>query len=115
MCLITYRLLDMGDVIVFDDVEGLEGRPTSGVLGLLFKVIGEGRVVENRMAISPDGLQVSRARAKKALFWVTTTVTVYPDGRTEKDVPADRADLKPLAGRLERPLRIDYRPLSPSR
>src|SRR5262245_57602035 len=109
--LITDRVLDLGDSNVFDEVEGLEGRPTSGDLGMLFKTIGEGHVVENRMTISPDGLQVARARAKKALFSVTTTITVYPDGRTEKDLPADREDLKPLAARLERPLRITYRPV----
>jgi hypothetical protein len=108
--LITYRLLDLGDSIAFDEIEGLEGRPTSGVLGVLFRMIGEGHVVESRMTISPDGLQVSRARARKALFSVTTTVTVYPDGRTEKDLPADREDLKPVGARLERPLRIAYRP-----
>jgi len=107
---ITYRLLDFGDMVVFDQIEGLTGRPTSGMLGLLFRLIGEGHVVEFRMAFSPDGLQVSRGRAKK-LFEVATTVTVYPDGRTEKDLPPDRPDLRALEARLKRPLRISYRPL----
>ena len=90
---ISYRLMDFGDMTVFDDIKGLRGRPTSGVLGFLFQLIGEGRVVENRMAISGDGLQVARARARKALFEVVSTVTVYPDGRAEKDLSPARPDL----------------------
>ena len=66
--MIAYRLLDFGDMIAYDRVQGLTGRPTSGILGLLFRNIGEGRVVASRMAISHDGLQVSRAKAKKAFF-----------------------------------------------
>ena len=106
--LITYRLLDFGDRIVYDEIEGLRGRPTSGVLGFLFRIIGEGSMVHSRMAISRDGLQVSRASAKKAFFGITTTVTVYPDGRTEKDLPAGRPDLLALEALLEQPLEIDY-------
>src|SRR2546422_4260570 len=37
----------------------LRGRFSSGILGLLFKLIGEGHVVENRMALAEDGLQRS--------------------------------------------------------
>ena len=84
---ITYRLLDYGDMTVFHEIDGLRGRPTTGVLGVLFQMIGEGNVVESRMALATDGVQVSRARAE-ALIEVATTVTVHPDGRTEKDVPA---------------------------
>lgn len=40
---LSYRLMDFGDTTVFDDIKGLRGRPTSGVLGLLFQLIGEGR------------------------------------------------------------------------
>jgi hypothetical protein len=108
---ITYRLLDFGDMVVFDQVEGLLGRPTTGLLGMLFRMIGEGSVEENRMAISRDGLQIARARARKALFEVATTLTVYPDGRTEKEIPPDRPDLAALEARLKQPLRIRYRPL----
>jgi len=108
--LISYRLLDYGEVIVFDQVRGLLGRPTSGLLGLLFKVIGEGHVTENRMLVSPDGLQIARARAAKGLFAVQSTVTVYPDGRTEKDLPAGRPDLLALESRLKQPRSVEYRP-----
>jgi hypothetical protein len=104
---ITYHLLDYGDMIVLDRMEGLYGRPTTGALGLLFAVIGEGRIVEYRMVIAPDGRQVSRGRARKAFFEVATTLTVHPDGRTEKGVPADPT-LRALEERLSAPLEIRY-------
>lgn len=107
---ITYRLLAFKDWIVYDEVSGLTGRPTSGLLGALFRLIGEGRVVESRMAISRDGLQISRAQAKKAFIGVTTTVTVYPNGYTVKDVPPNRRDLEALEARLKQPLKIEYVP-----
>lgn len=108
---ITYRLLDYGDLTVFRQVEGLRGRPTTGILGVLFQVIGEGHVVESRMALAADGLQVSRARARKLLIEVATTVTVYPDGRTEKDVPPGRADLAASEARLKQRLELKHPPL----
>jgi hypothetical protein len=108
---LSYRLLDFGDVIVFADIQGLRGRPTSGLLGFLFRLMGEGQVEESRMAISPDGLQISRARASKAFFGVTATVTVSPDGRTEKDLPAGRPDLAEIEARLKRPLKIAFVPI----
>jgi hypothetical protein len=94
---------------VFDQVQGLLGRPTSGLLGVLFKVIGEGHVTESRMLVSPDGLQIARARAAKGFFTVQSTVTVYPDGRTEKDLPMGRPDLLVLESRLKQPRSIEYR------
>jgi len=108
---ITYRLLDFGDRFFFDDIEGLTGRPTTGLLGLLFKLIGEGRVVVTGIAISKDGLQVVRGTAKKAFMGVTTTATIAPDGQSEKDVPDDRPDLQALEKVLEIPFEIDYKPL----
>jgi hypothetical protein len=108
---VTYRLLDYGDVVVFDEITGLRGRPTTGVLGVLFQLIGEGYVVESRIAVAPDGLQVTRARAKKLLVEVATTVTVAPDGRTEKDVPAGRPDLAALDARLRQPLHLRHPPM----
>ena len=107
---ITYRLLNFGNRFFFDDIEGLTGCPTTGLLGLLFKIIGEGRLVEIGMAISEDGLQVVRGTAKKGLAEVTTTATIAPDGKSEKDVPKNRPDLKALEKRLETHFEIDYRP-----
>jgi hypothetical protein len=109
---ITYRLLDMGDMIVYDQIEGLAGRPTTGALGLLFRVMGVGSVVWSRTAIAPDGLQITRARAMKGFIGVTSTLTVYPDGRTEKDLPVDRPDLARLEERLKDPVEVEYVPVS---
>lgn len=107
---ITYRLLDYGDFKAVNEITGLRGRPTTGILGMLFQLIGEGHVVESRIAVSADGLQVSRARARK-IFEVSTTVTVYPDGRTEKDVPENRRDLAAIAERLEKAPRVRHPPM----
>ena len=104
----TYRLLDFGDWAVYDEIEGITGRPMSGVLALLFRVIGEGRIAHSRMAISEDGIQVSWTTAEKAFMEVTTTVTIYPDGTIERDVPAGRPDLLELERRLKQPMEIDY-------
>lgn len=107
--LITYRLVDFGSMVVYDEVRGLSGRPLTGFLAVLFKLIGEGNVRWSRFSFSDDGLQVVRAQAKK-IFTKTATVTVYPDGRAEKDVPADRPDLLEIAEHLEQDLKIEYYP-----
>ena len=112
---IAYRLLDYGDLIAYDEIEGLRGRPTEGLLGVLFNVIGEGSVRWNRMTISPEGLQVARARATKGPFGVESTIVVYPDGRVEKDVPPGRADLSALEKRLLETRTLRYRPLDRQR
>ena len=108
---LSYRLLDFGDMVVYEEVCGLHGRPTSGALGLLFKMIGEASVLENRMAIAPDGTQVSRGRGRKWSFDVTTTLHISPDGRAQKGLPEGRPDLRAIEQRLERPLRLTFRPL----
>ncbi len=107
---IVYRLVEVGGMVVYGQIEGLRGRPTSGLLGALFQLIGEGDLKESRMLLSHDGLQISRTRAEKWALGVTQTVTIYPDGHADKDVPKDRPDLAALAARLEEPLRIRYRP-----
>jgi hypothetical protein len=112
---ITYRLLDWGGLVAYDEIEGLLGRPTEGFLGLLFNLIGEGNVHWSRMTIATDGLQLSRARAGKGPFKVETSVTVFPDGRMEKDLPAGRPDLVALEKLLLQPRKIGYRPLDRAR
>ena len=112
---ITYRLLDFGDWVVYDEIEGITARPMSGVLALLLQVIGEGRITHSRMAISQDGIQVSRTRAEKAYMKVMTTVTIYPDGTIDMDVPDGRPDLLELEERLKQPMEIDYVELSDDR
>lgn len=109
---ITYRLVDYGDMAVFDAITGLRGRPTTGLLGMLFQLIGEGHVVETRIAVAPDGLQITRARARKMLVEVATTVTVHPDGRTEKDLPPNRGDLAAIEARLKQTLQLRHPPMA---
>jgi hypothetical protein len=108
--IITYRLLNFGNRFYFDKVEGMTGRPTTGLLGLLFKMIGEGRVVETGMTVSEDGLLIVRGTAKKGFTKVTATATVAPDGKSKKGIPKDRPDLKALEDLLKTPYEIDYRP-----
>ena len=89
----TYRLLDFGNWVAYDEIKGLTGRPTSGILGFLFRIIGEGRILQTRMAISKDGLQFNRATARKGFIKRIVTATIYPDGKMEIDVPPGRPDL----------------------
>lgn len=108
---ITYRLVDYGDRIWYADVHGLHGRPTTGRLGLFFKIIGEARVMETRSAVSPDGFQVVRGHGRKLFVDRVGTVTVWPDGHARQGVPKGRPDLMALAVRLKEPLEIRFRPL----
>jgi hypothetical protein len=84
------------------------------VLGALFDLIGEVSILENQMAVSSDGFQVSRGRGRKAFFDATVTVTIDPSGRAAKGVPPERADLRALEDRLRQPLRLVFVPLGPS-
>ncbi len=107
--IVRYRLLAYPNMTVQDEVEGLIGRPMGGVLGAMFKVIGPGRVVWSRFAVSQDGLLVTHSRAKKGFVGVTQTTTTYPDGTIEKDVPDDRPDLRDIETYLTDDLEIEYR------
>ena len=106
----TFRLLDFGDMLLYDDIQGVYGRPTSGLLGLLFDLIGEGQVRQSRIAISEDGLQITYSRAEKRFVHIDETVVIFPDGRAEKDIPQDRPDLAAIEARLKQPLQIHYMP-----
>ncbi len=109
------RLLDFRNWVAFDEMEGFTGRPTSGILGFLFHIIGEARVLQSRMAISKDGLQISRVTARKGFLERIVTVTIYPDGKMEIDVPPDRSDLIELKKQIMQPLEIEYAELSGDR
>jgi hypothetical protein len=106
----TFRLLDFGDKFLCDEIEGLYGRAVSGVLGLLFDMIGEAQVVRSWTALTPDGWQVARATAKK-FFVVTQTVTIVPDGTTHKGLLEDRDGLAELETRLKEPFSVVYAPM----
>jgi len=105
-----YRLLDLGDQVVFDEIQGLHGQPTDGVLGALFRLIGEAHAVFSRTAVASDGIQVVVGQAKKAFLVRTATVTIRPDGTAERGLPQGRPDLAALEARLRQPLAVEYWP-----
>ena len=104
----SYRLLDLGDWFVCDQVRGLSGRPTSGLLGFIFRIIGDGRIVHSRMAVSDDGLQIVRGTSKKGFMSITTTATVFRDGEMIKDLPDGRSDLEELKKRVKQKLEVEF-------
>jgi hypothetical protein len=88
----AFIVLDYGTLLVYDDIRGISGRATSGLLGAVFSLIGKARAVQTRFAIAPDGTQVSRTTAHKGVN-VSQTVTITPDGKVFKGVPDGRSDL----------------------
>ena len=107
---ITYRLLVFGEMVTYDEIDGTSGRPLSGVLGALFKLVGDGRIEYYRSVLVDGGLQVVRAKARKAFFSRTSTVTIYPDGRAENGMPPDRPELAATEELLKQDLEIEYHP-----
>lgn len=106
--IVTYRLVVFRDMVLQDKIRGIRGRPLNGALGTLFKIIGEGRAVQSRFAISQDGLLVTYATAKKGFISVKPVSVTYPDGTVEKGVPNGRSDLEEIAERLKQKIEIDY-------
>ena len=105
---VTYYLLDFGDMIVQDDIHGIAGRPTEGALSVALKVVGDGHAVQSRFAIVEGGLMVTYATAKKGFIRVKATSTTFPDGTVIKDTPEDRPELEAVAESLKQPLEIEY-------
>ena len=105
---VTYYLLDFGDMIVQDDIHGIAGRPTEGALSVALKVIGDGHAVQSRFVIVEGGLMITHAKAKKGFIRVKTTSTTFPDGTVIEDTPEDRPELEAVAERLRQPLEIKY-------
>lgn len=106
---VTYRLLDFDDMVVIDEMEGLSARPTTGILGALFRVVGEASLKQSRIAVSDDGVQVVRTRSSR-LFSVSVTVTINPDGEARRGIPDDRPDLQEIERQLKRKIEIDFVP-----
>ncbi len=105
----TFRFLVFKDMTVLDQLEGISGRPLSGLLGAIFKIIGEGDAVYARFGISADGRQIVRAKSKK-LVSKTVTATINPDGTGQNGLPDGRTDLIELETRLKQSLEFDYFP-----
>jgi len=108
-CLIRHRLLDFGDIVAyFFVVDGMMGRPTTGLLYVLCKVIGEGRMNCSRIILADNGKQVARGGASKEPFRVTETIFVRPDGTGAKGPPAKTAEWLAIEERLKQQPRIEY-------
>jgi hypothetical protein len=103
---ITYRLVDFGDMVVYDKIEGSSGKPLEGFLSFLFDTFGEANLKQSRMALSDDGLLVVRGTGKW-LVKKSKTFVVYPDGSVG-GLPEDRPDLHEIQARLEQDLDIEY-------
>jgi len=111
----SYRLADFGGLLLFDDIHGLSGRALDGLLGLVFKVIGDARAIRSFIAVAADGTQVTRSTGRKGLLTVSPYATVDRAGRGEKDVPG-RNDLQALKSRIENTagaIDIRYVPIQP--
>jgi hypothetical protein len=107
---VSYRLLDLQGLVVLEQIEGISGRPATGPLSVLFRLIGKAYAEWSRSAVAHDGWQVVVGRGRKGFIAKSATVTIAPDGRAEPDVPRERPDLKALEQRLRQPLAIDYKP-----
>jgi len=97
----SYRIVDFGDAVLFDEV-----------LGAMFKVIGDGAPSRSFAAYAADGVSVMRTTAKKGIVTITETATVQANGQGQKGVPANRPDLVRLEERVKRPFQAVYVPLS---
>jgi len=107
----TYRLLDFGDMLLFADIEGVSGRATGGLLGLLFKFIGDAHAVRSFIAFADDGHQVTLTTGRKGPIVLTTTATVDSAVRGKKGVPPGRSDLRSIEQRLREPFEAKYAPI----
>jgi len=97
----SYRVLDFGGIMVYDEIRGVTGRATSGVFGAIFSLLGKAKAVETRFAFADDGVQLSLTTAKK-LLTITQPVTIYPDGTVRAGVPPGRPDLVQLKNAMKK-------------
>jgi hypothetical protein len=111
---INARILDFGDVTVYDEIEGMKGRPISGALGTLFAAFGfvglVPNVVQIRMAVSQDSLLLVSFTTKFLFFTKIAEATFRPDGRPVDTLAENRPDLIEIRKRLNESLKIEYFP-----
>jgi hypothetical protein len=107
---VSYRLLEFEGMVVQDEFAGVSGRPATGALSVLFRLLGQARPVWSRSAVADDGWQVVRGKGRKGPFSRTATVTVEPAGAADAGVPPDRPDLADLERRLKQPIEVVYCP-----
>jgi hypothetical protein len=112
---ISYRLLDFGGLLLFDDIHGMYGRALDGLLGFVFRIIGDAQAVRAYVAIAADGTQVTRSTGHKGFLTVSPYATVDAKGRGSKDVP-DRKDLQALKSRIDKTsadIKVTYATIRP--
>ncbi|MDT8449514.1 MAG: hypothetical protein RQ847_05005 [Wenzhouxiangellaceae bacterium] len=105
---IEYLLFRLDDVVAYERITGVSGRPTSGALGALFTLLGVADIESTRHVVAADGTQVNRARVRK-LFPFTALATIAPDGTAQRGIPDGREDLEMLAEKLDFDLEIEMR------
>ncbi len=112
--LITYHLLSFGDdrrgTVLYDDIEGVSGRATTGVLAFLLRVFGERPLSRSRMTAGGGDTLVTRLDLRHT-FGISKTLIVVPEGRAEA-LPSGRRDLDSIDQALRQPLEIQYAPYS---
>jgi hypothetical protein len=105
---IRFKLLEYADMWVFDRVTGISVRPL-GFLSAVFAVVGKPDLKQTRLATSADQWSVVRGQVKVLLgITKTGTATIEPGGRGHEGIPADRADLRALAERMKRSVKVRY-------
>lgn len=110
---ITYTLIDFGEFVAYENIDGIHGKPTSGALGALFSFLGTARILSSRFAVAEDQTQVNRSRVRK-LFAFTALTTIAPDGTAERGIPENRDDLQSLADLLDAEIDIQQTTPFPS-
>jgi hypothetical protein len=101
---ITYRLLELDSgLVVYDEVEGVYGRPTSGFWGTVLAAIGEAAVVESRLA--PADRNLYTFTIGKKIVSLSVTATVHDDGRAVKGIGPELAHIE---RRLRQKIDVDY-------
>ena len=110
----SWRILDYGQAVVYDDVRGVGGRAISGLLGVIFNLLGHAQAKQTRFAVAADGTQISRTTAHKVLT-LTQTITIRPDGSVLTGLPDNRPDLAKLERMLiNLSVRVTYQPMDRS-
>lgn len=104
---VTYRLLEYVGFVMYDEMDGVSGRPTTGLLGALFDVIGMAHIEQSRFAVAGDGTQVTLTRVRKVVP-TETVATVDPDGNARRGIPDGRPDLDRLLDLLDRNVEGEY-------
>ena len=105
---IRFKLLEYDSMLVFDQVTGISVKPL-GFLSGLFAVLGKPDLKQTRVAVSADQWQVMRGRVKVFPgISKTGTASIEPDGRGHEGIPSGRADLRALAQRMRRPIKLRY-------